>query len=273
MSVNVALNAALAGLEDQRTALLNATHGLLVPQQGLDNLTLASTQMERDIAQMELDQALNTTNGAQLRVNRAELAVTATTQAVEAALGAPGTERARGNLGLQITARANPRGEMIVRNVTDLTALDREALSTIIARCYAAAGGLPNAAPTNAFTNKFLNDIFGGGWSSILEPNEKPAEPAAREQKQCAVRMGVLFRDCDPTKHNPIRGGHRRAEAAVHCGRRGRDRLWLIYQCGKRRAEQKIYRGARGDDSRVGCHHDLKTSAPLKDHPGCSPAL
>jgi hypothetical protein len=141
--------------------------------------------------------------------------VTAAKQAVEAALQAPATERARGNLGLQIRAPANPHGAMIVRSVIDLTTLDREALSTIIARCYAAAGGL--MALTKAFTNKFLNDIFGGGWSSILEPNEKLAEPAAREQKQCAVRMGVLLRDCDPTKHNPIVAIHRRAGAAVYC--------------------------------------------------------
>ena len=50
---------------------------------------------------------------------------------------------------------------MIVKSVIDLTALDREALSTIIARRYTAAGGL--AVPTKVFTNKFLNDIFGAG--------------------------------------------------------------------------------------------------------------
>jgi hypothetical protein len=32
-----------------------------------------------------------------------------------------------------------------------------------------------------------------------------------------AVRMGVLFRDCDPTKCNLIMGRHRRAGGVVYC--------------------------------------------------------
>lgn len=85
MSANTVLNAALAALEEHRTALLNANNDLLVSQQALDNLTPPSTQMERDVAQMEVDQAVNTVNGARLRVNRAELAVAAARQALEAA--------------------------------------------------------------------------------------------------------------------------------------------------------------------------------------------
>ena len=89
--------------------------------------------------------------------------MTAARQALEEALEAPGLERARGNLELQIIALANPCKAMIVRNITNLTTLDQKALPIVIARCYAVAGSLPNAAPINAFTNRFLDDIFRGG--------------------------------------------------------------------------------------------------------------
>ena len=71
MSVNAMLNAALVDLKEQRIALQKARNEILAPQQAVDNLTPASTQMERNIARMDLDQAINTADGAQLHVNRA----------------------------------------------------------------------------------------------------------------------------------------------------------------------------------------------------------
>ncbi len=215
MSPNAVLRAAQTALEEAVNRRDKAKADLQSQQEDFDQLGEVD-QMARDVAQVDLDQARIDLKAAELHFTRSNLAVQAAEQAVTQALSQPAAAPTRGNQGRTIQQQEVVNGVLILKGKADVTRRDVLALEQLITRCYHAEGGLPQAVIPGGYIERFVDDIFSGGWCSTMQPQEKPPTPKGRDQKACAIVMGSFLRDCDPAE-----GGrtpeHRKAGQPVYC--------------------------------------------------------
>jgi hypothetical protein len=99
---------------------------------------------------------------------------------------------------------------------SDLSCRDEEHLWPLVVRCYETSGGAAESPPPQ-YMQRFLSDIFAGGWSSLMLPNTPPTVPDKRKQLQCSVKLRSLLRDCDGTPARPTPPSYRKAGAPVYC--------------------------------------------------------
>jgi hypothetical protein len=114
--------------------------------------------------------------------------------AVLAAICADRSPAARGNA--NIPQQNKTLGVLIIpSSLDDLSEDDIDALDPIIHRCYVAMRGERKTKLPNNVGTRFLEDMFVGGWCSLMQASEPPKLLSDRKQKVCAVQKGTFIND------------------------------------------------------------------------------